>query len=751
MCQLSKDIMQQTVKLLDKQMDFLDSKVKFTLYSGGRGSGKSQVLAWAAFREACKPNNLVLLIRKCFSDLQDTTLKSLFEIIPPNCIEDHNKSSKTIKIRGGGIIIYRGLDRSTSVRSMNSGCLCIDEIIEFNENEIEELLYGLRSSHGSRQFYAATNPGSPDPDNWIYKNFFINKDSEHKVITSSSYDNHYLPADFFNMFKYMDESRKKRMVMGEWVAIEGQVFNNFSRSRHVRKLEKKGYEEYYLGMDWGQTHAAAFILCGVTKGNVYVIEEVAKSNMLIDQIKKYVIEVKDKYPSVQILYDPSAPVLANELNNVGVGIMKANNDKLVGIDRIRNHLGNGTLFIDTYCTNLIREFENYCYKAGTEIPVKKGDDCFIGLTKIITKDGVKNISAIKEKDEVLTHNLYNTVTNSIYKGKRDVYLYRINNSYLIATKEHEIYVNGEKIELGVLCKLFKSFKDVQRRELSKKWNLKEGLIEDIYIQRDTENILSVEAKESKELKKYQELYIETYGLNTKEKYQKDTIYTIKTLILRTMISLTWSVLKSKNIIKNILESGKENILKKLKGILSKLGILRRYGIEVKKVDNGIVERLESSGKTWNTSKLDAQTAIEDIKQNRQLAQEQANIIAQTPVRAMLGLSLELIIYKLYAKYAEVLSLRINTQRIKDVSPVTTLEKITCLDEIYLGSLPVYDISVNKEHNFFANGILVSNCLDALRYVVNSTDDVVGTFIYPTFIDGVREDGLDYENEFMNGE
>ena len=373
------------VKLLPKQYEFLDSKEKYILYSGGRGSGKSRVLAYAAFREASKPHNKVLLARKTLTDLKASTLESLFEIIPPEAIEYHNKSEGIIKIRGGGILQYRGLDRGMSVRSMNIGCLCLDEAIEFTLEEYEEMAYGLRSKKGSMQVYLATNPGPPNKDQWLYKQFFIDKDKDHKVITSSSYDNFYLPESFFDSFKYMDADRRKRMVDGEWVAIEGQVFKNFSREQHVRILPKSGYEEYYLSIDWGQTHLAAFILCGVTKNIISVIEETAKSDLLIAQIKKTVVKMNEQYRNLQILYDPSAPILANELSNIGIQAFKANNDVNVGIDRIRDRLGNGSLLIDPSCDTLIREFENYVYKGNSEKPVKKGDDCLDALRYVVNE------------------------------------------------------------------------------------------------------------------------------------------------------------------------------------------------------------------------------------------------------------------------------------------------------------------------------------------------------------------------------
>ena len=43
---------------------------------------------------------------------------------------------------------------------------------------------------------------------------------------------------------------------------------------------------------------------------------------------------------------------------------------------------------------------------------------------------------------------------------------------------------------------------------------------------------------------------------------------------------------------------------------------------------------------------------------------------------------------------------------------------------------VYDLSVENEHEFFANGILVHNCVDAVRYALDGyirDDDNIDTY------------------------
>lgn len=377
------------VELLPKQWEFMNSDKKFILYSGGRGSGKSQVLAYKAFEEASKPGNEVLLARKQLSDLKDSTIVSLLGraggeggVIPPSAIEFHNKTDSVIKIKGGGIIKYRGLDKGSGVRSMNIGCLLLDEVTEFNETEFEEMVYCLRNPNGSLQVYMATNPGAPDPTNFLYRKFFIEKNDDTHLITTSSYDNWHLPKSYFDSFKHMDPSRKRRMVMGEWCAIDGTVFSNFERDKHVLSLKDRVYEEHVLAIDWGQTHISALVLAGVNKGEISIIEEYGKSGLLLKQIKEKIIDIKSRYNNLTILYDPSAPILSNELGNIGINLLKANNDKNVGIDRMRDRFGESTLLIDDKCEGLIRELQNYVYKTGTDQPVKVGDD-FIDACRYI--------------------------------------------------------------------------------------------------------------------------------------------------------------------------------------------------------------------------------------------------------------------------------------------------------------------------------------------------------------------------------
>jgi hypothetical protein len=70
---------------------------------------------------------------------------------------------------------------------------------------------------------------------------------------------------------------------------------------------------------------------------------------------------------------------------------------------------------------------------------------------------------------------------------------------------------------------------------------------------------------------------------------------------------------------------------------------------------------------------------------------------------------ELTTWKESARYAENLSRSTNTLTL-DVVPVV-VERVQGQSKLET----VYDLTVEDAHEFFANGVLVHNCIDALRY------------------------------------
>lgn len=366
------------VKLLPSQFKFVNSKAKEVLYSSGYGAGKSYALCYALIKAATIPNNQTLLCRKTMTSLRRSTLVTLLEgqdAILPKGSYTWNKMEGKIILNGGGTIYMCGLDEMTKIRSMNLSTICIDESIELELEEYLELLGRLRLDIGSRQIFMATNPATPS--HWIYKRFFAESKPSREVIRCKTEENYHLPKDYIDSLKELPEILYKRYVLGEWLLLDRAVYANFERTKHIRTFsDLEVYDEYIIGADVGFTDPSAFLLIGRYGDRFYVLEEFYKPKaveaQLIDAIKDLVNKCKNPYT---IVVDPSQASFIQTLQYNGFNTIKANNDILGGISRVRQKFevrnDSPDLLIDGRCTNLIHELESYQYKENTEQPIDK--------------------------------------------------------------------------------------------------------------------------------------------------------------------------------------------------------------------------------------------------------------------------------------------------------------------------------------------------------------------------------------------
>uniref|UniRef100_A0A6M3KUG7 Putative terminase n=1 Tax=viral metagenome TaxID=1070528 RepID=A0A6M3KUG7_9ZZZZ len=374
---------QQSIKLFPSQYKFVHSEKKEVLLSGSYGCGKSRALCYALVRQATIPGNDVLLLRKTLTSLRRSTLISLIggsEPILARGTYTHNKLEQRIRLNGGGTIYYMGLDEATKIRSMNLGAIAVDEAIEITETEYNELLGRLRLLVGSRQIFMATNPGPPS--HWIYQYFFIDPIEQREVIMARTEENTLLPDDYILSLKSLPPSLYRRYVEGIWCAIEGLVYDTFDTKVNIRSCEDEElsikFEEYFLGIDFGYRSPTAMVLVGRTGEKLRVLDEVYARKLLMSQIKDHIKFYHNLYPDLTCIVDPSAATLIAEIENLDVYCLKADNDIILGINRVRTAFSDGLLISDK-CVNLLRELENYIYEEGTEKPVKRDDHALDAL------------------------------------------------------------------------------------------------------------------------------------------------------------------------------------------------------------------------------------------------------------------------------------------------------------------------------------------------------------------------------------
>lgn len=392
------------IKVLPDQARFITSNSPEVLMAGGIASGKSVALCISLIQKALVPGAVCILTRKTLTDLKASTLRLLLEpegtrppLLPKGTYE-WNKTDRIIEIRGGGIIYYTGCDDPMKIRSINASDIFIDEVSQLDENEFNELKMRLRVNVGSLQIKAVTNPANKS--HWLYKRFVLNKTEEREMIYANSLNNIYLPKRTLDHLHNLKGETFDKMVLGQWLSQEKIIYKQFNPQYHVKDFNwkdmVKDFEDFFISIDVGWTNASALLLVGLHKnGKIYVCDEFEKPHQLIGklgyQLSRWIKDCGD----ANIICDPAAAQVINELCAKGFNVKKAPNEVNSGISLVQSAFEENVLVISSSCVDLIREIEGYSRDDFGKI-IKEDDHLVDALRYNISYLSLRGASQLKE-------------------------------------------------------------------------------------------------------------------------------------------------------------------------------------------------------------------------------------------------------------------------------------------------------------------------------------------------------------------
>jgi PBSX family phage terminase large subunit len=381
--------------LLPKQYDFVgDDKAREILYSGAFAAGKSRSLCFKLVKRASVVGSREGLCRKYLVTLKATTLRTLLEAdgsnppVLPQGTYSHNKSNKVIKIRGGGEIVYFGLDDPEKIGSYNLSGVAIDEAVELVKADYVQLLGRIRLDVGMpNQIYAACNPSAPT--HFLAERFGLASGFQIakgcRVIQTKSADNYFLPQSYLDSLNEFTGIAYKRYVEGRWVGSEGVIFDRWDRQKFVRHRDSNNFVRCVVGVDAGYTNPAVHILIMQDgDGNIHIADEWYKTKQLEPTVIEHAKQWSEQHNVEVFVVDPSAASLIAGMRAAGLYIQPANNQVFSGIQCVQARMvvsGNGVprFTVEPHCENTIKEFETYEWKkTGGEVrdvPVKSNDHC----------------------------------------------------------------------------------------------------------------------------------------------------------------------------------------------------------------------------------------------------------------------------------------------------------------------------------------------------------------------------------------
>jgi phage terminase large subunit-like protein len=287
------------------------------------------------------------------------------------------------------------------------------------------------------------------------------------------------------------------------------------------------------------------------------------------------------------------------------------------------------------------------------------DDCIAEDVLILTDKGQVPIQNVKIGDNVMTRKGYKKVLKTWEKGEKLV----IKKFGVVGTPEHRVITKeGEK----PLCKLDES-------SILYVWNeillcIEEKSITDIRSQHDsTSRNITGRIQDT-----YLTHYIGKFGLIIMEKFRKVFMYTIKTKTLSIMQSKILSLYQQATM-QSIIQINQQDLKNKVGG-------------QKKTIKN--YRSLQKNGEIALKVKNGTQSILKKVSTSLK----------------------KLYVQSVGQKLLDILGI-VNTAQ-TDAETKRSSETIA-LDIQILEKRKVYDLTVEDEHEFFANNVLVHNCLDSL--------------------------------------
>jgi len=323
------------------------------------------------------PGNLVLLCRKKFTDLRQTTLRVLIKgegeepPVLPEGSYSHNKNEHIIHVYGGGDIFYVGFDQELKLGSLNLGAAGVDEAIEIEKDEYLGILSRLRNKADScPQMFLACNPGPPS--HYLHQRFFDEKARGRQLILATALDNPFLPKSYRKLLDTFTGPHRARYVEGLWVALEGAVYQ-WDRTRTLRTVAYQPGALVVAGVDQGYNNPFAVEVIQNSLGKIAVLDSYSASGLTEPDQLQILKELQRKYNVQKFLIDPSVPGFVESVNRNGMRAEGADNDVLNGIAKVQALFSAGNLAIPPDADELIKELDSYLWKEGKDEPVKLND------------------------------------------------------------------------------------------------------------------------------------------------------------------------------------------------------------------------------------------------------------------------------------------------------------------------------------------------------------------------------------------
>ncbi len=359
---------------------------RFRVLDAGRRFGKTELAVFEMLGKACaRDGNDVAYIAPTYQQARDLAwdkLKSYGRPVADRVNESRLEIMVRTKDGGNSRIILRGWESIETLRGIRLAFVVMDEVAMmrgFWQSWQEVVRPTLTDLKGEALFIS-----TPKGFNHFYDLFCLEqKDPDYKSFRFTTYDNPYIPRDEVDKARVeLTEDRFAQEYLGDFRKMEGLVYKEFDRKRHVFTGNPQNVVETVCGVDFGFTNPCAALKIQIdADGTWWVVQEFYKRGKTNQEIIEYVrtFGASEYYP------DPAEPDRIEEMSRAGLPVREVNKDVAAGIDAVHNLFRKDRLRIHASCVNTLAELETYAYKpkrhnqGEPEEPIKENDHAMDAL------------------------------------------------------------------------------------------------------------------------------------------------------------------------------------------------------------------------------------------------------------------------------------------------------------------------------------------------------------------------------------
>lgn len=384
------------IQLHEKQKEILYHPARKKVIKAGKRFGKTRLACYVIIKAAgLNPNGTYWYIAPTYRQAKYIAWGILNWLLPREWVKRSVEDELFKELINGAKIQLIGAENEDAMRGPGINGFVMDEAAYINELVYPTILAGQMLNSGPYGFEMFISSPNKKGRNW-YTNFheqakkkMLMGDKEWAAFYYTIYDNPTLGKEEIDKVKELNTEDTWNL---EYMAMEsdfsGILISEFDYRIHVGTYHTPRAMFYVRGIDWGISHPTTCLFIGVDveRKFVYVFDEFVKSNYLIEESCRAILEKSKGKNYEWTVIDPSTnkrnsqTMLTDkdEFSRNGIFCVPGDNRDR-GIDIMKMFFKKNRIMIHPSCKNLIAEIRNY--QRGD----KEGDDCLDPLRYALVK------------------------------------------------------------------------------------------------------------------------------------------------------------------------------------------------------------------------------------------------------------------------------------------------------------------------------------------------------------------------------